>query len=84
MHLAQKEHAVSDIRQALEHSIRLEALSRVVEEEELMTGARVDLAAARMFAELSAASEWLAERARYYTLRAHRQIADDVFRSNGR
>jgi hypothetical protein len=82
MHLAQKELAVSDLQKALERSIRLEALSHVVDQEK-MAGARVDLAAAHMFAELSAASEWLAERARYYTLRAHRQIADDVARSNG-
>jgi hypothetical protein len=75
-----------DFREALERSIRLQALSHVVDQENTestMAGARVDLAAARMFAELSAASEWLADRARYYTLRAHRQIAQDVARTNG-
>jgi hypothetical protein len=43
-----------------------------------LTSARVDLVAAHMFAELSAASEWFAEKARQHAGRANEQIVQDV------
>lgn len=43
-----------------------------------LTAARVDLVAAHMFAELSTASEWFAEKARQHADLANEQIVEDV------
>ncbi|HEV8686417.1 MAG TPA: hypothetical protein VGQ84_04025 [Gaiellaceae bacterium] len=43
-----------------------------------LTAARIDLVAAHMFAELSAATEWFAEKARQHADLANEQIVQDV------